>query len=131
MEADANIHLYKNMFYNSNKKLTLKTIVADDDSTTRALLLHMITINKRGRLPIEIPESKWLTESSHRTKIIVKSIFNLANASKNIRSCTKIDAIRFKKYVGYILKTNRNRITSEISNASKTVIAFFQLPRLL
>ena len=88
----------------------------------RALLRYTSTINKRRRLLIEIPEPEWLADPSHWTKVITKSIFNLANASKKISSCTKIDAIRFKKYVGYMLKTNRNRSISEISNASKAVI---------
>ena len=73
-------------------------------------------------MPTEIPEPEWLADPSYRTKVISKSIFNLANASKWISSCTKIDTVRFKKYVGYMLKTNRNRSISEISNVSKAVI---------
>ena len=122
MEADAALHLYKLLYYNSDKQLTLEAIVADDDSTMRALLRWFSIINKRGRLPTEIPEPEWLADPSHRTKVIAKPIFNLANASKKISSCTKIDAIRFKKYVGYMLKRNRNRSISEISKASKAVI---------
>ena len=100
MEADAALHLYENMFYNSNKQLTLKAIVADDGSTMRALLCHTSIVNKRGRLPTEIHGPEWLADPSRQTKVIAKSIFNLTNASKLIRLCTKIDAIRFKKYVG-------------------------------
>ena len=122
METDAVLHLYKSIVYNRNKQLTLKAIVADNESTMRALLRHTITVNKRGRLSIEIPEPEWLVDPSYRTKVIAKSIFNLANTSKKISSCTIIDAIRFKKYVGYMLKTNRNRSISEISNASKVAI---------
>ena len=73
-------------------------------------------------LPTEIPELEWLADPSHRNKVIAKSILNLDNASKKINSYTKIDFIRFKKYVGYMLKTNHNRSISEISNASKAVI---------
>ena len=122
MEADAVLHLYKSMFYNSNKQLTLKAIVADDDLVIRSLLRYTSTVNKGGKLPKKILEPEWLADPSHRTKVIAKSIFHLANVSKNIRSCTKIDAIRFKKYVGYMLKTNHNRSISEISNISKVVI---------
>ena len=88
----------------------------------RALLWHTITVNKRGILPTEILEPEWIADPSHWAKVIAKSIFNLDNASKKISSCTKIDAIRFKKYVGYMLKTNRNCSISEISKASKAVI---------
>ena len=117
MEADAALHLVKSMFYNSNTQLTLKAIVADDDSTMRALLRHI-----SNRLLTEIPEPEWFADPSHRTKVIAKSLFNLTNASKKTSSCTKIDAIPFKKYVSYMLKTNRNRSISKIINASKAVI---------
>ena len=56
MEADAALHLYKSVFYNCNKKLTLKAIVTDDNSSTRVRLRRTSTVNKRGRLPIEMPE---------------------------------------------------------------------------
>ena len=64
MEADAALHLYKLLYYNSDKQLTLEAIVADDDSTMRALLRWFSIINKRGRLPTEIPEPEWLADPS-------------------------------------------------------------------
>ena len=36
------------MYYNYNGQLTLAAIVADDDSTMRALLRHMSSENKKG-----------------------------------------------------------------------------------
>ena len=83
---------------------------------------HTSTVNKRGRMPTEIPEPELLADPSHRTTVIAKSIFNLANTFKKVSSCTKINNVHFKKYVGCMLKTNRNRSISEISNASKEVI---------
>ena len=36
MEIDAALHLYKSTFYNSNKQLTLKAIVTDDERNASA-----------------------------------------------------------------------------------------------
>ena len=98
MEVDAVLHLYKTMYYNSDGQLTLAAIVADDDSTMRSLLRRMSSENKKGRLSTEIPEPEWLIDPSHQTKIVANPIFNLANSSKKISSCTKVDTMRFKRY---------------------------------
>ena len=49
----------------------LKSIVADDDSSIRALLKHRHN-NQTGRLPEGIIEPEWLTDLSHRTKVVAK-----------------------------------------------------------
>ena len=121
-ETDAALHFYKTMCYNSNVQLTLAVIVADDDSIMRALLRHMSFENKKGRFPTKIPEPEWLADPSHRTKVVAKPIFILINASQNIRSCTKVDAIRFQINFGYMIKENRSKSISEICKASKVVI---------
>ena len=55
MESDAALHLYKRIFLDNNKKVVLKAIVADDDSSMRALLRHPHN-NLKGKLPLEMPE---------------------------------------------------------------------------
>ena len=40
METDTALHLYKELYQNLNNKLYLKSIVADDDSSTASLLKH-------------------------------------------------------------------------------------------
>ena len=40
MVSDAALHLYKRLFLGTNKKVTLKDIVADNDNSMRALLQH-------------------------------------------------------------------------------------------
>ena len=37
IESDATLSLYERMFYDSNKKIALRSIVSGDDSTMRAL----------------------------------------------------------------------------------------------
>ena len=121
MKSDAALNLYENLFYDSKKKFVLKSIVSDDDSTMRALLKHPKN-HKRGKLNPEIPEPTWLADPSHRTKVVAKYIFALATLPKSKSTCTKIDAIRVKKYFGYMLKTNRDRTIPEIKIASLAVI---------
>lgn len=121
MEPDAVLSLYDNMFYDSLKKIALRSIVSDDDSTMKALLKHPSN-HKRGKLNPEIPEPSWLADPSHRTKVVAKYIFALAMLTKSKSTCTKIDAIRVKKYFGYMIKTNRNSTISEIKIASQAVI---------
>ena len=72
----------------------------------RALLKHDCD-HLIGKLNVAMPESGWLADPSHRTKVVAKPIFALAAAPKIKSSCTKVDAIRMKKYYGYVLKTNR------------------------
>ena len=58
------------------------------------------------------------------TKVVTKPIYLLASLSKNVRSRTKVDAIRFKKYFGYTIKTNRKLSISQIMAASKVVVEY-------
>ena len=85
------------------RRKKLKSIVSDDDSTMRALLKHPKN-HKRGKLNPEIPEPSWLADPSHRTKVVAKYIFALATLPKNKSTSTNIDAVRVKKYFGYMIK---------------------------
>ena len=121
MESDAALSLYESMFYDFKKKISLRSIVSDDDSTMRALLKHPRN-HKRGKLNPEIPEPSWLADPSHRTKVVAKYIFALETLPKSKSTCTKIDAVRVKKYFGYMMKTNRDRTISEIKITPLAVI---------
>ena len=70
MEADAALQLYTKLYESLNKCLYLKAIVADDDSSMRALLKHKTT-NPKGRLPQEMLEPEWLADPSHRTLSLI------------------------------------------------------------
>ena len=121
MEADAALILYKDIYDKSDKKIHLKAVVADDDSSMRSLLKHRCN-NPKGRLPEEMNELDWLVDPSHRTKVVAKPIYQLAGLYNKISICTKLDTMRIKKYSGYMIKTNRNKSISEIVGASKAVI---------
>ena len=121
MEADAALTIYEELYYESQKKIALQCIVSDDDSSMRALLKHS-TNHSKGKLKAEIPEPEWLADPSHRTKVVAKPFFALANAPKSHSVCTKVDAIRVKKCYGYMIKNNCNKTIDEIKVASKAVI---------
>ena len=59
--------------------------------------------NPKGRLTEEMIEPEWLADTSYRTKGVAKLIYQLAVNSNKISSCTKLDAILFKKYFGYMI----------------------------
>ena len=92
IETDAALHLYKELYQKSNKNLYLKAIVADDDTSMRLLLKHT-SVYQKGRLLEDIPVPDWLTDPSHRTKVVAKPIYLSASLSKHVSSCTKVDAI--------------------------------------
>ena len=121
MKADAVLQFYIILFNGSNKNIVLKAVVADDDSSMRALLTHK-AVNPKGRLPAEIPQPKGNADLSHRTKVVTKPIFLLSTLPMSSSACTKVDAIRLKKYFGYMIKENRNKKIFEIVFASKAVV---------
>ena len=121
MELDAALLLYEVIFYDSIKKIALRSIVSNDDSIMRALLKHPGN-HKRGKLNLEIPEPSWLADPSRRTKVVAKYFFTLAALPKSKSTCTTIDVVRVKKYFGYMIKSNRDRTISEIKIASLAVI---------
>jgi len=73
-------------------------IVSDDDSTMHAHLTHVS--GDKGKLPLDVPKTKFLCDPFHCIKITVKDIFGLALMSKKKSECEKFDALRLKKYLG-------------------------------
>ena len=69
-----------------------------------------------------MPELEWLADPSHRTKVVAKPFYLLASLSKSQSTCTNVDAIRLKRYFGYMIKSNRMNEISEIVTASKAVV---------
>ena len=121
MESDAALHLYKRLLIGTNKKVALKAIVADGDSSMRALLRHPDN-NPKGKLPLEMPEPEWLTDPSHRTKAVAKPLYALASLPKTQSTFTNVDAMRLKRYFGYMIKSNPMNELSEIVTVSKAVV---------
>ena len=121
MEGDASFFIYEELYFDFKKKIALQYIVSNDDSSMRVLLKHSCN-HLKGNIKLEIPDPKWLADFSHRTKVVAKTIFMLATAPKSIFSCTKVDAIRVKKYYGYMLKSNCMKTVEEINIASKLFV---------
>ena len=94
MEVDETLHLYKQLYQSSNQNLYLKSIAADDDSSMSSVLKHR-SVYLKGRLPKDIQVPDWLADPSHRTKVEAKPIYLLVSLSKNVSSCTKVDATIF------------------------------------
>ena len=73
MEADAALTIFEELYYESQKKISLQYIVSDDESSMRALLKHDIN-HPKGKLIPERPEPEWLADPFHKTKIVAKPI---------------------------------------------------------
>ena len=69
-------------------------------------------------------EPEWLADPSHRTKVVAKSMYQLAISPNKLSACTKLDAMRFKKYFGYMMNTNRMKSMSEIGRVSEAVVEY-------
>ena len=122
MEAQNALHLTIKMYKDSKSKIFVENIVADDDSSLRALLKHCTPTSKKGKLPIEIPEPTFLADPGHRTKTVSKPIFALVKNKNKKRRCCRVDALRFKKYFSYMLKQNWNKSIDEICDKAQAVI---------
>ena len=88
MEADSALHLVQKIHRDTNKKVFIERIVADDDLSMHAILNHA-SDNKKGKLPQEIPQPRWLADPTHRIKVVAKAMFILASApsSESIHIC--------------------------------------------
>jgi len=76
----------------------IKTIILDDDSTTKANLKHRL----------HIPEPKFLADFNHRVKVVGKSIYNLAKMPQKDSKVTKAMAERIKTKWGSMLRQIRH-----------------------
>ena len=100
-----------------NRFFIIDVIVSDDDSTMRAVLKHpsigvrgQVIKTSKGKLDVQIPEPYFLADPSHHIKVVAKHIFYIVNDSKAQRcGCTRADALRIKKYWGYMIKKNREK----------------------
>ncbi len=101
MECEAIFQIVKESFYDHG--YTCKIIVSDDDSTMKSNLKHSFAEkvekgvmkidewprtkrNKlksdNGRLPLDIPEPRFLADFNHRVKTVGKSVYALASLPK-------------------------------------------------
>ena len=106
-----------------NHLLVIDFIVINDDSTMRAVLKYpsigvrgQFLKSSKGKLDEETPDLFFLADPYHWVKIVSKHIFSIVNKSRAQGcGCTKSDALQFKKYWGYTIKKNREKIIEELS----------------
>eukprot|EP00978_Attheya_sp_CCMP212_P000038 scaffold106_cov71-Attheya_sp.AAC.1 len=127
MESEAILKMTKDAI---NEGYAIEFIVADDDSTMKSILRYswdeLISAGKMrkedypryenggkkkdyGRLPLNYLLPHFLADPGHRQKCVAKPIFGLAKASAAKSEATMVDALRIKKYWGYMIKQNRKK----------------------
>ena len=110
MEASAILNMVEDAFY--NRFLIIHVTVSDDDSTIQAVLKNpskgsrgQVLKSSKEKLHEDIPEPSFLADSSHRVKVVAKHIFSIVKESRDLQcGCTKVDALRIKKYWGVHIK---------------------------
>ena len=124
MEADTALSLLKKLDDDTQSKLYVEAFVTDDDTSIRSLLSQHVSPNQsgKGKLPLHIPEPRWLADPSHRTRVVARAIFALVTLRVGEGECKKIDALRFKKYYGYMLKQGRHGTLEEFKKRADAVI---------
>ena len=113
MEDSTIMKMVEDAFY--NHFFIIYGIVSNDDSTMRAVLKHpskgargQVLKSPKGKLHEDVPEPSFLADPSHRVKVVAKHILSIANESRDLQcGYTKADALRLKKYWGYMIKNNR------------------------
>ena len=98
MEASAILKMVEDAFY--NRFFVIDVIVSDNDSTMRAVLKHpskgargQVLKSSKGKLDTETPEPSFLSDPSHRVKVVAKHIFSIVKKSRDLQyECTKADA---------------------------------------
>jgi len=69
---------------------------------------HITNVQHGGKLPDEIPQPEFLTDPSHRVKVMVKPIFKMASNVKDPDRCNKINPLRLRKYTGCYIAQHRH-----------------------
>ena len=103
MEADGAVELVTGVHTLCNEQVYVKNFVSDDDASTRNILKHKDGTNK-GELPDSMTPPEFLCDINHRVKVMAKPFFALASLPKRLSTCTKLDAIRIKRNIGWYIR---------------------------
>ena len=124
MEAHGALSLVIKLDKKTDSKIYVEAFVTDDDTSIRSLLSHDHTHNGtgKGKLPQHIPEPRWLADPSHRTRVVARAIFALVTLRVGEEHLKKVDALRFKKNFGYMLKQGRSCTLEVFQQKAKAVI---------
>ena len=104
MESKLAVRMIHDTWNKSGKKVTIGTIVADDDSTLKANTKNK---NNGGLVSDEIEIPNFLADPSHRIKCIIRSVYKLVKKNKDPNSIKTIDAMRLKKYLSCYIRQCR------------------------
>ena len=122
MESDAALEAYENLFEATKGTVAIGFIIADDDSSMRSYLKHQSPAHPKGTLPSGLPSPEWLSDPTHRTKTMAKPFFHLAALGKSESECTKLDAVRIKRWWGFMVKVHKGSDLETIKRAANAVL---------
>jgi hypothetical protein len=148
METSAALSALVDLF--DNKKVVIKRLCCDDDSSIRAILqwsnadycknyntdiIPQVPITRgdnkgklqprkdNGKLPGNVPEPTFVADPNHRRKTLNGELINMDTATKGVKeTMTRMDTIRIVKNFGYMIRTLRDKDPSEYVNAGKAVL---------
>jgi hypothetical protein len=100
-------------------KISICTIISDDDSNGRAKARH---INKGGKLLETVEEPEFLADPSHRKRVFARAIYNLASAPVKTSRVTKGLAGHLKYCYGACVKRNRHLKAEELSEKVANIL---------
>ena len=103
MEATSAAELITRISNKFHGKARVSTVISDDDSSMRAHCSH------KGGLPQNVLEPIFLSDPSHRCKVIGKPLFKLAALKKSSCTLTTHDATRIKVYCACFFNMNKNK----------------------
>ena len=112
IEASAFLKMVEDAFY--NRFFIIDVIISNDGITMLAVLKHhskgargQVLKSSKVKLHEYIPEPSFLAYPSHLVKVVAKQIFSIVNKNRDLQcGCNKADALRLKKYWGYMIKNN-------------------------
>jgi len=139
MEPDAGVEMMIDAVMKNN--VIYSTIICDDDSTIRAVskwsykellklqpsfqwprTLKGLKKSDKGCLPLTVPEPTFLSDPSHRVRVLLRPAFMKSNGPVSLERPSKADCLRLKVYYGAWIKKNRNLSLAEFSISSKAPI---------
>ena len=100
MEAGTTLEMTPTLSKDLDRRIHVEKLVTNDDSSIRFHLRH--TTNG-GKLEADLPQSKFLTDPSHRIKTMYSTIYKMAINTKDPNKRKKIYHLRVNKYTSCYL----------------------------
>ena len=121
MEPDAGVEMMIDAVMKNN--VIYSTIICDDDSTIRAVskwsykellklqpsfqwprTLKGLKKSHKGCLPLTVPKPTFLSDPSHRVRVLLRPAFMKSNGPVSLERPSKADCLRLKVYYGAWIK---------------------------